>query len=224
MIRVLIADDQHLVRAGLTVLLGAETDIEVAGVARHGTEALAMARELVPDVACLDIRMPGLSGIEVTRELCAPDATPSVPVLVLTTFDLDDYIFGALEAGASGFLLKDAPPEDIVHAVRQVAAGRGTIDQTLTRRVLTEFVHRRRLQPVTGRRAEDLLTPREHEILLLLAQGMSNDDIARTLVVEVSTVKSHLARMLPKLGVQSRLQAVVWAYQNHVVAVPAPGA
>lgn len=224
MIRVLIADDQHLVRAGLTVLLGAETDIEVAGVARDGTEALALARELVPDVACLDIRMPGRSGIEVTRELCAPDATPSVPVLVLTTFDLDDYVFGALEAGASGFLLKDAPPEDIVHAVRQVAAGRGTIDQTLTRRVLTEFVHRRRLQPVTGRRAEDLLTPREHEILLLLAQGMSNDDIARTLVVEVSTVKSHLARMLPKLGVQSRLQAVVWAYQNHVVAVPAPGA
>ena len=223
MIRVLIADDQHLVRAGLTVLLGAETDIEVAGVARDGTEALALARELVPDVACLDIRMPGRSGIEVTRELCAPDADPSVPVLVLTTFDLDDYVFGALEAGASGFLLKDAPPEDIVRAVRQVAAGRGTIDQTLTRRVLAEFVHRRRLQPVTGRRAEDLLTPREHEILLLLAQGMSNDDIARSLVVEVSTVKSHLARMLPKLGVQSRLQAVVWAYQNHVVAVPAPG-
>jgi DNA-binding NarL/FixJ family response regulator len=223
MIRVLIADDQHLVRAGLTVLLGAEPDIEVAGVARDGTEALVLARELAPDVACLDIRMPGRDGIEVTRELCGPDATPSVPVLVLTTFDLDDYVFGALEAGASGFLLKDAPPEDIVHAVRQVAAGRGTIDQTLTRRVLAEFVHRRRLQPVTGRRAEDLLTPREHEILLLLAQGMSNDDIARTLVVEVSTVKSHLARMLPKLGVQSRLQAVVWAYQNHVVAVPAPG-
>jgi len=223
MIRVLIADDQHLVRAGLTVLLGAEPDIEVAGVARDGTEALALARELAPDVACLDIRMPGRDGIEVTRELCAPGAVPSVPVLVLTTFDLDDYVFGALEAGASGFLLKDAPPDDIVHAVRQVAAGRGTIDQTLTRRVLTEFVHRRRLQPVTGRRAEDLLTPREHEILLLLAQGMSNDDIARTLVVEVSTVKSHLARMLPKLGVQSRLQAVVWAYQNHVVAVPAPG-
>jgi DNA-binding NarL/FixJ family response regulator len=219
-IRVLIADDQHLVRSGLAALLGAETDIEVAGVARDGTEALSMARELVPDVACLDIRMPGRSGIEVARELCAPGADPQVPVLVLTTFDLDDYVFGALEAGASGFLLKDAPPETIAHAVRQVAAGQGTIDQTLTRRILREFVHRRRLQPVTGRRAEDLLTPREHEILLLLAQGMSNDDIARTLVVEVSTVKSHLARMLPKLGVQSRLQAVVWAYQNRVVTVP----
>lgn len=220
MIRVLIADDQPLVRTGLAALLGAEPDIEVVGVARDGTEALALARELAPDVACLDIRMPGRSGIEVARELCALDAPVPVPVLVLTTFDLDDYVFGALEAGASGFLLKDSEPEDIVHAVRQVAAGRGTIDQTLTRRILREFVERRRLQPVAGRRVEDLLTPREHEILLLLAEGMSNDDIARTLVVEVSTVKSHLARMLPKLGVQSRLQAVVWAYQNHVVAVP----
>ena len=220
MIRVLIADDQPLVRTGLAALLGAEPDVEVVGVARDGTEALTLARELAPDVACLDIRMPGRSGIEVARELCAPDAPVPVPVLVLTTFDLDDYVFGALEAGASGFLLKDSEPEDIVHAVRQVAAGRGTIDQTLTRRILREFVERRRLQPVAGRRVEDLLTPREHEILLLLAEGMSNDDIARSLVVEVSTVKSHLARMLPKLGVQSRLQAVVWAYQNHVVAVP----
>ncbi|WP_330276828.1 response regulator transcription factor [Lentzea sp. NBC_00516] len=222
MIRVLIADDQPLVRAGLAALLAAEPGIEVAGVAADGAEALAMALDLVPDVACLDIRMPGRSGIEVARELCAPDADPQVPVLVLTTFDLDDYVFGALEAGVSGFLLKDSEPDDIIHAVRQVAAGLGTIDQTLTRRILREFVHRRRLQPVTGRRAEDLLTPREHEILLLLAQGMSNDDIARSLVVEVSTVKSHLARILPKLGVTSRLQAVVWAYQNHVVTVPGP--
>ncbi len=222
MIRVLIADDQPLVRAGLAALLAAEPGIEVAGVAADGSEALAMALDLVPDVACLDVRMPGRSGIDVARVLCAPDADPQVPVLVLTTFDLDDYVFGALEAGVSGFLLKDSEPDDIVHAVRQVAAGLGTIDQTLTRRILREFVHRRRLQPVTGRRAEELLTPREHEILLLLAQGMSNDDIARSLVVEVSTVKSHLARILPKLGVTSRLQAVVWAYQNHVVTVPDP--
>ncbi|MGI5499117.1 response regulator [Lentzea sp. CA-135723] len=222
MIRVLIADDQPLVRAGLTALLNAEQDVEVVGVARDGAQALTLARELTPDVACLDIRMPGRSGIEVARELCAPHADPQVPVLVLTTFDLDDYVFGALEAGASGFLLKDSEPDDIVHAVRQVAAGRGTIDQTLTRRILSEFVHRRRLQPVAGRRVEELLTPREHDILLLLAEGMSNDDIARRLVVEVSTIKSHLARMLPKIGVTSRLQAVVWAYQNHVVAVPTP--
>ncbi|GLY48667.1 response regulator transcription factor [Lentzea sp. NBRC 102530] len=222
MIRVLIADDQPLVRAGLSALLRAEPGIEVVGVAADGTEALALALDLVPDVACLDIRMPGRSGIEVARELCAPDAEPRVPVLVLTTFDLDDYVFGALEAGVSGFLLKDSEPEDIVRAVRQVAAGLGTVDQTLTRRILREFVHRRRLQPVSGRRVEELLTAREHEILLLLAQGMSNDDIARSLVVEVSTVKSHLARILPKLGVTSRLQAVVWAYQNHVVTVPGP--
>lgn len=219
MIRVLVADDQALVRAGLSALLDAEPDLEVVGTAADGLEALAMCRELVPDVACLDIRMPGMDGIEVTRALCGPDADPSVPVLVLTTFDLDDYVFGALEAGASGFLLKDSDPATIAAAVRQVAAGHGTLDSTLTRRVVAELVQRRRLQPVTAGRASDLLTPREHDILLLLAQGMSNEEIAAALVVEVSTVKSHLARMLPKLGVRSRLQAVVWAYQNGVATV-----
>nr|WP_231747687.1 response regulator transcription factor [Auraticoccus cholistanensis] len=216
----MIADDQSLVREGLSALLGAEDDLEVVGTAADGPSALAMARELRPDVACLDIRMPGMDGIAVTRELCGPGVERPVPVLVLTTFDLDDYVFGALEAGASGFLLKDADPQTIARAVRQVAAGHGTIDQSLTRRVLREFVHRRRLQPVTVQGGEDVLTPREREILVLLAQGMSNDDIARELFVEVSTVKSHLARMLPKLGVRSRLQAVVWAYQNGVVTVP----
>jgi DNA-binding NarL/FixJ family response regulator len=145
-----------------------------------------------------------------------------VPVLVLTTFDLDDYVFGALEAGASGFLLKDADPATIAQAVRQIAAGHGTIDHTLTRRILREFVQRRSLRPVAGERAAGLLTAREHDILLLLAQGMSNEEIAAHLVIEVSTVKSHLARMLPKIGVRSRLQAVVWAYQNGVAAVPDP--
>jgi DNA-binding NarL/FixJ family response regulator len=218
--RVLIADDQALVRAGLSALLGAEADIEVVGVASDGIEALALALELRPDVACLDIRMPGLNGIEVARALAGPDADPPIPVLMLTTFDLDDYIFGALEAGASGFLLKDADPDVIINAVRQVAAGNGTLDQALTRRILREFVDRRRLQPVTGARADGLLTEREREVLLLLAEGMSNEEIAASLVVEVSTVKSHLARMLPKLGVRSRLQAVVWAYQNRIVDIP----
>jgi DNA-binding NarL/FixJ family response regulator len=139
---------------------------------------------------------------------------------MLTTFDVDDLVFGALEAGASGFLLKDAEPDVIVDAVRQVAAGNGTIDQSLTRRVLREFVSRRSLQPVTGDRVDGVLTARERDVLMLLAQGMSNEEIAAALVVEVSTVKSHLARMLPKLGVRSRLQAVVWAYQNRIVAVP----
>ncbi|WP_309616783.1 response regulator transcription factor [Salinibacterium sp.] len=220
MIRVLIADDQALVRAGLTSLLGAEPDIEVVGEASDGAEALTLARELRPDVACLDIRMPGVNGIDVARVLAGPDTDPPIPVLMLTTFDLDDYIFGALEAGASGFLLKDADPDVIIAAVRQVAAGNGTLDQSLTRRILREFVDRRRLQPVTGARADGLLTEREREVLLLLAEGMSNEEIAASLVVEVSTVKSHLARMLPKLGVRSRLQAVVWAYQNRIVDVP----
>lgn len=221
MIRVLIADDQPLVRAGLSALVNMEADLEVVGEASDGIEALAMARQLRPDVACLDIRMPGLDGIAVARELCGPDAEPSVPVLVLTTFDLDDYVFGALEAGVSGFLLKDAEPDTITSAIRQVAAGLGTIDQTLTRRIMREFVQRRSsLRPVTTSLTSDVLTGREQQILQLLAQGMSNEEIAQALVVELSTVKSHLARMLPKLGVRSRLQAVVWAYQNRVVDLP----
>lgn len=217
MIRVLVADDQALVRAGVAALLDGEPDIQVVAVASDGAEALSLARSTRPDVACLDIRMPVLDGIEVARQLCAPDADPAVPVLMLTTFDLDELVFGALEAGASGFLLKDAEPDTIIGAVRQVAAGNGTIDHQLTRRVLREFVERRQLQPVTGDRADGLLTARERDVLLLLAQGMSNEEIAGALVVELSTVKSHVARILPKLGVRSRLQAVVWAYQNHIV-------
>lgn len=218
MIRVLLADDQPLVRAGLSGLLGAEPDLEVVAAARDGQEAVDLARELRPDIACLDIRMPVLDGIEATRALTSLE--PAIPVLILTTFDLDDYVFGALEAGAAGFLLKDADPEVIIAAVHQVASGQGTLDQSLTRRILAEFVQRRSLQPVTAQGADGLLTTRELEILGLLARGMSNDEIARELVVEISTVKSHLARMLPKLGVRSRLQAVVWAYQNRIVQVP----
>lgn len=218
MIRVLVADDQPLVRAGLTGLLGAEEDLEVVAAAVDGQEALTLARELRPDIACLDIRMPHRDGIEVTRLLTAEE--PPIPVLILTTFDLDDYVFGALEAGAAGFLLKDAEPDLIITAVHQVAAGQGTLDQALTRRILAEFVQRRSLQPVTAQRADGVLTARERDILLLLAQGMSNEEIAHELVVEISTVKSHVARMLPKLGVRSRLQAVVWAYQNRIVSIP----
>jgi DNA-binding NarL/FixJ family response regulator len=220
MIRVLIADDQPLVRAGLSALVNMEADLEIVGEATDGNEALAMALDLRPDVACLDIRMPGQDGITVARALCGPDVVDPIPVLVLTTFGLDDYVFGALEAGVSGFLLKDAEPEAITAAIRQVAAGNGTIDQSLTRRIMREFVQRRSLQPVSTSRGSDVLTGREQEILRLLAQGMSNEAIAHELVVETSTVKSHLARMLPKLGVQSRLQAVVWAYQNRFVDLP----
>jgi DNA-binding NarL/FixJ family response regulator len=219
MIRVLIADDQGLVRAGLAALLGAEPDIEVVGTAADGDQAVALAKELRPDVACVDVRMPGRDGISVTRELCDPAASDPIPVLILTTFAIDDYVFGALEAGASGFMLKDSEPEDIVAAVRSVAAGNGTLDGSLTRSVIREFSRRRQTQPVTVASGTDLLSPRELDILLLLAQGMSNEDIARELVLEVSTVKSHVSRMLPKIGVRSRLQAVVWAYQRRVVEV-----
>jgi DNA-binding NarL/FixJ family response regulator len=219
MIRVLIADDQGLVRAGLAALLGGAPGIEVVGTASDGDEAVAMALDLKPDVACVDVRMPGRDGISVTRELCGPNAANEVAVLILTTFAIDDYVFAALEAGASGFMLKDAEPTEIVAAVRSVAAGNGTLDASLTRTVLREFTRRRQTQPVSAAHGSDLLSPRELDILLLLAQGMSNEEIARELVLEVSTVKSHVSRMLPKLGVRSRLQAVVWAYQHRIVEV-----
>ena len=217
MIRVVVADDQPLVRAGLRTLLETEPDIEVVAVAEDGAVAVERALALRPDVVCMDIRMPGRDGISATRELCGPDVADPIPVLVLTTFDIDDYVFGALEAGASGFLLKDADPDAIVAAVRSVAAGHGTLDTSLTRRVLREVVTRRRTQPVTAARASEVLTTRELDILLHLAEGMSNEEIAQALVLEVSTVKSHLARMMPKLGVKSRLQAAVWAYQSGLV-------
>ncbi|MEL5990920.1 response regulator [Microbacterium phosphatis] len=217
MIRVLLADDQPLVRAGLAALLGAEADIEVVGVAADGDEALRMADELAPDVACLDIRMPGLSGLQVAERITGPQASSPVPVLILTTFDIDEYVFRALEVGVAGFLLKDSEPSEITRAIRSIAEGHGTLDRTLTRRIVDEYVQRRQLRPVSAGKGLDLLTAREREILLLLAQGMSNEDIAAALVVEIATVKSHIARLLPKLGVRSRLQAVVWAYQNRVV-------
>lgn len=219
MIRVVLADDQPLVRAGLATLLGAEPDLEVVAAVADGVQALEAVRTLRPDVACLDIRMPGMDGIAVTREISGPGVADLVPVLILTTFDIDDYLFGALEAGASGFLLKDAEPERVVEAVRSVAGGQGTIADALTKRVLREVVTRRQTQPVTAARASELLTARELDIVLLLAQGLSNEEIARELYVEVSTVKSHLARIMPKLGVRSRLQAAVWAYQNGLVDV-----
>lgn len=221
MIRVVIADDQPMVRAGLAVMLDVEPDIEVVAQVPDGAQAVETARRLHADVVCMDVRMPGTDGITATRELCGPGVADPVPVLILTTFDVDEYLFGALEAGASGFLLKDAEPATVVEAVRSVAAGNGTLADTLTKRVVSELLTRRRTQPVTAARASELLTARELEILLHLAQGMSNEEIATALVLEVSTVKSHLARMMPKLGVRSRLQAVVWAYQNRVVDVGA---
>jgi len=218
-IRIVIADDQAIVRAGFAVIVEATGDIEVVGEAKDGYEAVDVARELRPDVVCMDIRMPGRDGIEATRILSA-DKDP-IPVLVLTTFDLDDYVFGALEAGAAGFLLKGSDEETLVAAIRSVAAGEGTLDQVLTRKVLAEFASRR---PSVASRRDDraaLLTARELEILELLCEGLSNLEIAARLFIEPSTVKYHLAGLLGKTGARDRLQAVVWAFQNGVVA---PGA
>lgn len=217
MIRVLVVDDQPLARAGISALVEAEPDLEVVGAAADGMEALRLVSELRPDVICLDIRMPLMDGIQVANRIAELDG-PRPAILILTTFDIDDYVFRALEAGVAGFLLKDSEPDELVRAIRSIADGHGTLDRTLTRRIVDEYVHRRRLQPLDATAALKILTPRERDILLLLAQGMSNDEIAATLVIEVATVKSHMARLLPKLGVRSRLQAVAWAYQNKVIA------
>ena len=211
MIRVLIADDQAIVRAGLRVVLEASGDIEVVGEAVDGYEAVDLARELTPDVVCMDIRMPGRDGIAATRILAEESVAP---VLVVTTFDIDDYVFGALEAGAAGFLLKGADEEALVGAIRSVAAGEGTLDQKITRRVLSEFAGRRSSPDRSTDAVAESLTPRELDILRLLSEGLSNQEMAARLFIEASTVKYHLAGLLAKIGARDRLQAVVWAFRN----------
>jgi DNA-binding NarL/FixJ family response regulator len=214
--RVVLVDDQAVVRAGFAVILGSE-GIDVVGEASSGTRAVAVARELRPDVVCMDVRMPGGDGITATRELAGPGVADPVPVLVVSTFDLDDYVFGALEAGASGFLLKDAEPEVLVDAVRRVASGDGLVDSSLTRRVIDEFA-RRRAPATRDEAAAGLLTQREHEIVSLLCRGSSNAEIAAALVLEPSTVKSHLGRVMTKTGTRDRVQLVVWAFEHGITA------
>ncbi len=216
-IRVLVADDQEIVRTGLAMILGAQDGIQVVATAVDGQDAVEQARTLRPDVCLLDIRMPRLNGIEATRALAGPDVAEPVPVLVVSTFDLDDYVFGALEAGASGFLLKDAEPEVLVDAVRRVASGDGLVDQSLTRRVIDEF-SRRRSPAARDEDAAALLTPREHDIVELLCRGSSNAEIATALFLEPSTVKSHLSRAMTKTGARDRVQLVVIAYETGLVA------
>lgn len=216
MITVVIADDQAIVRAGMSVLLEASGDIRVVGEAADGREAIERVRELRPDVVCMDIRMPGLDGIAATRALTADPALDTA-VLVVTTFDLDDYVFGALEAGAAGFLLKGADEETLLGAVRSVAAGEGTLDQRLTRRVLAEFATRPSTAPRPASELPAALTERELEVLALLAEGLSNAEIAERLFVEQTTVKYHVRGILTKTGVRDRLQAVVWAYRSGAV-------
>jgi DNA-binding NarL/FixJ family response regulator len=212
-IRVLIADDQALVRTGFRMVLDAEEDLEVVGEAANGRQAVHSAGRLEPDVVLMDIRMPELDGIAATREI-AGDGAPRV--LILTTFDLDEYVYGALEAGASGFLLKDAPPEQLTAAVRVVAAGEALLAPAITRKLIEDFSRARpsAADPPPGL---DELTPREREVWELLALGISNGEIAETLVVSETTVKTHVARVLAKLGLRDRVQAVVLAYESGLV-------
>ncbi|MEU5868374.1 MULTISPECIES: response regulator transcription factor [unclassified Nonomuraea] len=215
-IRVLIADDQVMVRQGFTVLLNAEPGIEVVGQAVNGLDAVAQVAELDPDVVLMDVRMPELGGIEATRRIAArPDA--SAKVLVLTTFDLDDYVYEALRAGASGFLLKDASAAELAHAVRVVAAGDALLAPNLTKRLIAEFtrVSGARRAPLKERVGD--LTERETEVLSLIAQGLSNAEIAERLVVAEQTVKTHVSRILVKLGLRDRTQAAVFAYETGLV-------
>ncbi|CAM2978321.1 response regulator transcription factor [Saccharomonospora xinjiangensis] len=220
MIRVLVADDQAVVRAGLAVILGAEDDIEVVGEAADGAEAIRRTRELRPHLVCMDIRMPGTDGITATRAITS-DPSLDTEVLVLTTFDIDDDVFAALEAGAAGFLLKGADEPTLLGAIRSVAAGEGTLDQRLTRRILREFTARR---PASRSQAQQPvvqapLTSRERDVLSLLAEGLSNAEIAERLFVEPTTVKYHLAGLLQKTGARDRLQAVLWGIRTGMVTV-----
>jgi DNA-binding NarL/FixJ family response regulator len=217
MIRLLIADDQAVVRAGLSVILGAEPDIEVVGEAIDGADAVRLAKELRPDLICMDIRMPGTDGIAATRTITA-DPELDADVLILTTFDVDADVFAALEAGAAGFLLKGADEATLLAAIRSVAAGEGTLDQRLTRRILREFSERRSTTvPATTAPAESPLTDREFDVLHLLAEGLSNAEIADRLFVEPTTVKYHLAGLLQKTGARDRLQAVLWGIRAGLV-------
>jgi DNA-binding NarL/FixJ family response regulator len=213
---VLIVDDQSLVRTGFRMILEAEEDIEVLGEAADGREAVAEARRLKPDVVLMDVRMPEMDGIEATRQLLADGATES-KVVMLTTFDMDEYVYDALRAGASGFLLKDVPPEQLVNGIKAVGSGDALLAPSVTRRVIEEFVRR---PPESVRKAPpelEELTPREVEVLMLIARGLSNAEIASELVVSETTVKTHVAHLLMKLRLRDRVQAVVLAYESGLI-------
>ncbi len=214
--RVLLADDHEMVRAGFRIILGSQPDIEIVGEAATGAEALARTIELAPDVICMDVQMPDMDGLEATRRIVADESAASA-VLILTTFDRDDYLFEALQAGASGFLLKNSTPEQLIDAVRVIAAGDALLSPAVTRRVIERFGVRADAPLQSAPPAElDTLTDREAEVLQLVAQGLSNAEIAGSLFVGEATVKSHVSKVLQKLGLRDRIQAVVWAYENRV--------
>jgi DNA-binding NarL/FixJ family response regulator len=217
-VRVLLVDDQELVRAGFRIILESEPGIEIVGEARTGLEAIERAAELCPDVICMDVQMPGLDGLAATREIVA-DPQLCSRVLILTTFDRDDYLFEALSAGASGFLLKNASPEELVEAVQVVARGDAMLAPDVTRRVIQRFANAPERAPAEEHRGIAELTEREREVLAHLARGWSNAEIAAELFVGEATVKTHVSKILMKLGVRDRIQAVVFAYE-HGIAVP----
>jgi DNA-binding NarL/FixJ family response regulator len=216
-IRVLIADDQALVRAGFRMILDAEEDIDVVGEAADGAEAVEQSKRLKPDVVLMDIRMPELDGIEATRQVVDADGQPPSRVLMLTTFDLNEYVYEALRAGASGFLLKDVPPEELAAGIRVVARGDALLAPSITRRLIHEFA--RAPGAAAPPRGFEELTAREVEVFKLVARGLSNAEIAAELIVSETTVKTHVARLLMKLGLRDRVQAVVLAYESGI-AVP----
>jgi DNA-binding NarL/FixJ family response regulator len=216
-VQVVVADDQAVVRAGFRTILDAEPDLTVVGEAADGAQAVRVARRIRPDLVLMDVRMPGLDGISATEQLAGPRVVDPVAVLVVTTFDLDEYVFGALRAGASGFLLKDVEPDELVAAVRLVAGGQGLVAPQVTRRLIAEFAR----LPARQRGTDEVrqLTERERQILGLVARGLSNAEIAETLVVSPSTVKTHVGSLLAKLNCRDRVQAVVFAYE-HGIAEP----
>jgi DNA-binding NarL/FixJ family response regulator len=213
-IRVVVADDQDLVRTGLVMILGAQPDLEVVGEAADGLAALDLATRLRPDVLLVDIRMPRLDGIDVTRRLAGPDVTDPMAVVVITTFDLDEYVLGALRAGARGFLLKDAGPELLVQAIHAAANGDALIAPNVTRRLLATFADQAPVAPV---QPIDPLTKREEEVLALVARGRTNAEIATELFVSLSTVKTHVASLMTKLGARNRVEIAMWAYDTRRV-------
>lgn len=219
-IRLLVCEDQALVRAGFVTIFSAQPDMEVVGEAADGQAAVRRARELKPDVVVMDIRMPLLDGIEATRLLAGPDAPNPAKILVVTTFNVDEYVYEALRAGASGFLLKDAPPPELIHAVRTVARGESLLSPVVTRTLIGRYAERLRPADAPASAERDrlkVLTPREHEVLLLISEGLSNSEIAAKLFLSPETVKTYVSRILAKLDLRDRVQAVVLAYRAGLV-------